>query len=342
MTNKFEQLKNEARNIRMTAEEKDVMRARIKETMEYFPVRDASPAKSVKSPFNFVMFARSVAFVLVGFIAGGGGLAFASEQAIPGSILYPIKTEVLEEVVAAVQPTPEAKIAWEEERIQRRATELVLLQQKGELDEDRAKIATAKISDSHTRVEREIAILSEDLSFNGVTFEPTTTASITASAEVAPAIFSLPIAQTQSKPVMSSESLVEDPEDMRAAKSETKDLPLENRTKEVNEDTFASKSDVKEVSSIDNSGDQAMASISQISVATAESKELISKEVFAENVLEKMIAEVTKFKNTTDNPEQKTKLDELTTKAQEALSNKQTVEFYTTIREIKSILQNFE
>ena len=162
------------------------MRERIQETMSHFPIREAAPAaKPIKSPFRFGMFARSMAFVLVGFVAGGGGLAFASEQALPGDALYAVKTEITEEVVAAFQTTPEAKIAWEEKRIARRANELSKLQMKGKLVEKRAQIAAEKIEVSNLRVEKEMSRLSDDLSFNGVILPKpiTRVASVTAEIE---------------------------------------------------------------------------------------------------------------------------------------------------------------
>ncbi len=171
MTNKFEQLKNKAEEIRMTESEKSLMRSHISETMKHFPIREtAKHAQSVKSPFRFAMFARSIALVLVGFVAGGGGLAFASEQALPGDILYSIKADVVEEVFGVFQATPEAKIAWEEKRISRRSAESVVLYQKGRLDEKEGSVILNKIEKSNREIEKQVVQLAKELSFAGVKF----------------------------------------------------------------------------------------------------------------------------------------------------------------------------
>jgi len=166
MTNKFEQLKNDARTIRMTESEKSLMRSQLESLIqESAPSPSSSP---VRSPFTMIMVTRSMAFILIGFITGGGGLAFASEKALPGDILYPVKTEVTEEIVASLQKTPEARIIWEEERINRRKAELAMLDQKGKLRDDLSMIAAAKIEASNIRAEKELAQLSLDISFTSV------------------------------------------------------------------------------------------------------------------------------------------------------------------------------
>ena len=125
-TNKFEQLKNIARKTSLTAHEKTVLRSNIESFMKYHPViATGARTARVKSPFSpFMIFARSVAFVLIGMLAGGSGLAYASEQALPGDVLYPVKINVTEEVVSVLSFTPEAKLEWETKRILRRVDEI--------------------------------------------------------------------------------------------------------------------------------------------------------------------------------------------------------------------------
>jgi hypothetical protein len=125
-TNKFEQLKNKAKEISLTHKEKAVLRSNIESFMKYHPIQSTAPRDArVKSPFSpFMLFARSVAFVLIGMLAGGSGLAYASERALPGDTLYPLKVEVVEEVVATLSLSDEAKLEWETKRIIRRIDEI--------------------------------------------------------------------------------------------------------------------------------------------------------------------------------------------------------------------------
>ena len=165
-TNKFEQLKNIAQKTSLTAGEKTVLRSNIESFMKFHPVIETGARTArVKSPFSpFMIFARSVAFVLIGMLAGGSGLAYASEQALPGDVLYPVKINVTEEVVSAFSFTPEAKLEWETKRILRRVDEIQKIEEVKNtqpISVDDTKLALESLDASLTKFEENASTLRE-------------------------------------------------------------------------------------------------------------------------------------------------------------------------------------
>ena len=73
----------------------------------------------------------------------GGGVSFAAEGSLPGSILYPVKLAINEPIQGALAITPHAKAAWVSARALRRLEEAeVLVQQKSFNTSTRHVIAT--------------------------------------------------------------------------------------------------------------------------------------------------------------------------------------------------------
>jgi hypothetical protein len=316
MNNKFEQLKNKADNIRMTEAEKSLIRTRIQETMEHFPVRETSgSAGSVKSPFKFVAFARSMAFVLVGFVAGGGGLAFASEQSLPGDVLYAIKTEVIEEVVGVFQRTPESKIVWEEKRIARRTAESANLNSQGRLAEREGRTIIENIEKSNRRIDIQTIALYKDLSFNGLVLS------------------AVPVNVNDDLEGSSLARLVEEKEvessvDNESVKSKPRPLPLPE----------------KEVDSVEimEGVEASRGLITSLKNVKVKRETVLQHEELAEIALKKIDLEIEKLVKNEDLDERtQSRLAKLVIEAEKAFKEKETKLFFSIIRDIKSILEKY-
>lgn len=91
---------------------------------------------------QFVFVRRHVALVLIlTVILGGSGVTFASEGALPGSVLYPLKVGVSEPIRGLIKTLPEEKIEWQAEKAVRRIEEAEILMAEDKLDtEKKAKI----------------------------------------------------------------------------------------------------------------------------------------------------------------------------------------------------------
>jgi len=252
-----------------------------------------------------------MAFVMVGFIAGGGGLAFASERSLPGDILYPIKTNITEEVVASFQSTPEAKIAWEEKRVERRSVESLLLNQRGDLGEEEARIIINKIEESHDRIDRQIIALSEDLSFDNVEFSSTenptlATAQIMVAESGLPTISDLGV-ESEVNTFRNDVELELEGEEPKSI--EIKDLPI--------------------------TIDEIKPESTRLDNPTLRPTE------FGEEALKKLYKEIDRLSEGGSLDKRlEEKLNNLMEIAKKHLGNKDTLKFFQTIREIKSILES--
>jgi flagellum-specific peptidoglycan hydrolase FlgJ len=94
---------------------------------------------------------------VVGVLLVGSTAAYASTESLPGDPLYPIKVDVIEPITASVQTTPEAKVAWDVTRAERRLNEAATLAQQQRLDTDKSqeiqmRLASA-VSSANTHVD---------------------------------------------------------------------------------------------------------------------------------------------------------------------------------------------
>ncbi len=142
--NRFrEQFNKEAEKIKMTPEERGLVRERILSFMELHALPKAeevvSPARtSFMSYFQYWKQA-GVAFVMMLMLT-----PVLAEDALPGDMLYPLKVRVNEEVRGYLTFSPHEKIAWETTRIERRLAEARMLSLSRELSaEEEADVVAA-------------------------------------------------------------------------------------------------------------------------------------------------------------------------------------------------------
>ncbi len=128
---------NEIKKIKMTADEK-------KRIFEYVVnSKISSPQESIRSPwFNYSFIAKMkkthlVYYVVVPLIIilASGGMAFASEDSLPNSILYPIKVNVIEPIRGALTFSPKAKAVYESNLATERMVEAETLAGEGKLNQ---------------------------------------------------------------------------------------------------------------------------------------------------------------------------------------------------------------
>lgn len=78
----------------------------------------------------------------------GGGAVYASENSLPGDMLYPIKTKITEPIVKTLSITPEAKAKTETRLTEKRLKEAEALEKKGRLTPEKKELIKEKI-DNH-------------------------------------------------------------------------------------------------------------------------------------------------------------------------------------------------
>jgi len=143
------------KNIRMTDEEKArMLKAVLSSSVE-------SPYMKRVPTFAFIYSHHGrviLATCLVALISLGTA-TYASEASLPGDVLYPIKTRVVESVLDIVNSAPERKIVWEEKKITRRIVEAEMLAEKDELDDEKLEELGRSIEKSSTAFAEAVSIV---------------------------------------------------------------------------------------------------------------------------------------------------------------------------------------
>lgn len=131
-----EDFKNEGLRVRLTMQEKALLRARLSERMAL------NPAVLRATPYHFFVFhsvllQRTVmAFAVFVFLVGsGGGTSYAAQTALPGELLYAVKIHVNEFVETALATTPAAQAQVQAVLAERRVEEAQVLASRGALTE---------------------------------------------------------------------------------------------------------------------------------------------------------------------------------------------------------------
>jgi hypothetical protein len=159
--NRFrEQFNKEAEKIKMTPEERGLVRERILSFMEVHTLPQTetevvTPRASFASYFHYWKQA-GVAFVVMLMLT-----PVLAEDALPGDMLYPLKVRINEEVRGYLAFSPHEKIAWETTRIERRLAEARLLSLSGELSPEEEADVVAALTSHSAEAQASIDILKE-------------------------------------------------------------------------------------------------------------------------------------------------------------------------------------
>lgn len=133
MTNKLNNLKQESEHIRLSTQEKTLMRSQIFERID--ASERAQTARRPRTTHWFVFSMRyAVSFALVLMLLVGSTTAYAAQGSLPGAALYPVKIYVNENVWGALSVTPEAKASFHTGVAEERLREAEALASQGKLD----------------------------------------------------------------------------------------------------------------------------------------------------------------------------------------------------------------
>ncbi|MEI6581191.1 MAG: DUF5667 domain-containing protein [bacterium] len=163
---KDEQIKigvEEIRNIKMTPKEKKL----VLENVLTFPISITQP---VRSPFTFISIFQkhhfafySMASLLV-IVLSSGGVAFASQESLPGNILYPIKVSIIEPINSALKFSTESKAKYESKLATERLIEAETLAYQGKLDAPKEKQINDLLAIHTTALDKSIKELKQNKS----------------------------------------------------------------------------------------------------------------------------------------------------------------------------------
>jgi len=128
MTNPLQKIQNEAYKIRLTPQEKQAMHAQI------FGVAYTPAPMLVRSSYSWFSVRLAVPALAAVVIMLSGGTAYAAQGALPGDLLYTIKTGVNEPVAGALAFSNEAKASFHTSVAEVRLKEAEALASEGKLD----------------------------------------------------------------------------------------------------------------------------------------------------------------------------------------------------------------
>jgi hypothetical protein len=131
----------EMQEMRLTEREKAAMLAHV------FSMPIRSPYARFMNVFSIIQKPMAMAFSLA-ILVLGGTLTYGAENALPGEVLYPIKTRFIEPVIDTVSVSPVAELEWEEKKVERRLLEAEALAQEDKLDDEKTLELERKIEKS--------------------------------------------------------------------------------------------------------------------------------------------------------------------------------------------------
>ena len=149
MNNLFEQFKDDYRSHQMTDAEKSSMRTSLISHM------GAPLSRPQKSPYSsWVRFSlRTLAFGIIGIMASGVGLTYASHNAMPGDTLYAFKVHIAEEIIERTKVSSPQRAQYAIERMARRLDEAEYLATSSSLtaehQSDLTRLAAAHAQDAY-------------------------------------------------------------------------------------------------------------------------------------------------------------------------------------------------
>lgn len=170
-----EQFKKKSDNIRLRASERSDLHDRLASYMEYHPLPAEMKTASTKAPTRKQMeeiisepfkaisinmtYVRSFAGVFAVFMVVG--VPVVAERAVPGDMLYAVKTEITEELRSSIKLSPYAKVEWETKRLERRVSEARLLASEGKLTAETQAVVAEAVKAHTLAVNEEIATIRE-------------------------------------------------------------------------------------------------------------------------------------------------------------------------------------
>lgn len=123
------------RSHKLSVEEKSAMRQTLQNVVIENRPKIGDGGINPRS-FLSLLFGRSfaVSFLVVLLVVGSGyGVAQAANQALPGEILYPMKTQFNEPLIGSFKRSRDARAEWERTRVERRIAEVERLVSEGKL-----------------------------------------------------------------------------------------------------------------------------------------------------------------------------------------------------------------
>lgn len=150
---------DEAKQISLSAGEKSAMRVYLEQ------YADNRPVEYMQKTHMFTQMFTQQAFRIAALVCIiGGGVVYASDDALPGDVLYVAKVAIREPVEGLFISGIDAEITWQEQKAIRRLKEVEVLAHIGVFDEKKRVVVEKSFDDSveqfakiNTKIEKELS-----------------------------------------------------------------------------------------------------------------------------------------------------------------------------------------
>jgi hypothetical protein len=155
-------LKQMGERVRLSEDERVRMHHNIREYVAHTPLRAHQQVPQKQTILTVLQYRFTAVFVIAAvLLTSGVGVTFASTDALPGDVLYPVK-EVAEELQQQLIFDETKKTEFAIDRAHRRLQEIEQLAARGELNEEREALATEKFEVLTQRAEERIAHIEKE------------------------------------------------------------------------------------------------------------------------------------------------------------------------------------
>lgn len=154
----------EIRKIKMTSIEKEQM---LKNVLGYSVVQKQKSVQSSWFGYSFMLkiHRNQLAYYMVIpliIVLTSGGVVFASQESLPDSILYPIKTKVVEPVIGALNFSTKSKAKYESSLATERLVEAETLASLGQLDAEKEQKLNNLLAKHTDNLNKNLEKMNED------------------------------------------------------------------------------------------------------------------------------------------------------------------------------------
>jgi hypothetical protein len=150
---------NHLKHVTLSPEEKERLRAYLHEYMALKPRREMATA-APKRDWSWVMLLGGAGYralaVLIA-ISVSGGVVLASEDSLPGDVLYPVKTSISENVREALVTSPAAQARLQSRLLDRRVAEAKELSEEDRLTPQVQAVIETNIAQHVAKAQRQLA-----------------------------------------------------------------------------------------------------------------------------------------------------------------------------------------
>ncbi len=153
MENEFNKGIEDLKKLSLTRDDKELILSNLENYI------DKGRRTDLSSQFSWFVYLSKRQYVYVALVVllfTGSGLVFASNNSLPGDLLYPVKINIAEKIEGATMIGQEAQINWQTEKLNRRFEEVEVLAAQGKLNKSNRILVENNLNKTASTLEKVI------------------------------------------------------------------------------------------------------------------------------------------------------------------------------------------